>query len=180
VTSTTTTSTGTDPNQPLTLTLDRVSPFFTPLSASHLLTLFLLPLYLSRSLHRRPRRCQVGTSYPQPYHNTPLAVLSCPSFTPPPCPHLILTTTTSTGTEPNPNPNPSSFLHPSQPLISSPSSSYPSICPTPPLPHRYAQRLDEILRRKQQLITLLRGKLTVFRQRLVEEESAATTVNQRR
>ena len=45
---------------------------------------------------------------------------------------------------------------------------------------RYAQRLDEILRRKQQLITLLRGKLTVFRQRLAEEESAATTVNMTR
>ena len=45
---------------------------------------------------------------------------------------------------------------------------------------RYAQRLDEILRRKQQLISLLRGKLTVFRQRLAEEESVATTVNMTR
>ena len=36
------------------------------------------------------------------------------------------------------------------------------------------QRLDEILQRKQELITILRGKLALFRQRLVEEEMAAT------
>ena len=35
----------------------------------------------------------------------------------------------------------------------------------------YAVRLDEILRRKQDLVTLLRSKLMRFRQRLVEEES---------
>lgn len=42
----------------------------------------------------------------------------------------------------------------------------------------YAQRLDEILQRKQQLITLLQRRLKAFRRHLKREESVSKAVNQ--
>ena len=41
----------------------------------------------------------------------------------------------------------------------------------------YAQRLDEILVRKQTLITVLRAKLTSFRECLKKEENASTKLH---
>ena len=38
----------------------------------------------------------------------------------------------------------------------------------------YAARLENILDRKQELITILRGKLSAFRKQLIKEEMQAT------
>ena len=76
---------------------------------------------------------------------------------------------------PTPLPPPLTYhCHPHSPTNFHPPSTT-TVTPTHP-PSRYAHRLDEILRRKQQLITQLRDRLTGFRQRLAEEESAASTV----